>query len=172
MKKCIATLVIVVLCISLSSCKPTQDFSNCEDSYLDGLNRGYEDAFLNLWYAAAPGVNVIHPSKPWETEHFSITIISGENEWGRNINIELLTHNLSISDCFEEQKMLFNVFSYDGNQFEGLLTDDLFYMYATLEEVTENAAKATVGIRDTTELIAILVAVDGCIYKATFPIIK
>jgi hypothetical protein len=171
MKKFISALVAIALCVILLSCSSSQGTS-IDDSYQEGLDQGYEDVFLNLWYASAPGVNILVSGESWKTEHFTLSITSGEDEWGSNIHIEMETHGLTMSECFDEQKMLFNVFSYTDGQWDGLLTDDLFYMYATLEEVTENTAKATVGIYDTTEQIAILVAVDGCIYKAVFPIIK
>lgn len=171
MKRCISAIVAIVLCIVLSSCSSSQG-SSSDNSYLEGLDQGYEDVFLNLWYAAAPGVNILASGESWKTEHFTLSITSGEDEWGSNIHIEMETHDLTMSECFDAQKMLFNVFSYDDGQWDGLLTDDLFYMYATLEEVTENTAKATVEIYDTTKQIAILVAIDGCIYKASFPIMR
>jgi hypothetical protein len=171
MKRFISAIVAIALCIVLSSCSPSQG-SSSDDSYLRGLDQGYKDVFLNLWYAAAPEVKLLTSGETWKTEHFTLSITSGEDDWGRNIHIKMKTHNLTMSECFEEKKILFNVFSYADSQWNGLLTNDLFYMYATLEEVTENFAKATVGIYDTTEKIAILVAVDGCIYKASFPIIS
>ncbi len=170
MKKAIILFLIAGLCINLSSCSSSQDISSADDHYLEGLEQGYEDVFLNLWRATASGDNMLDSGELWETEHFTITITSDKNEWRSNISIELITHNLSISECFDEQQMLFNVFSYDGSQFSGLLTDDLFYMYAQLEEITQHTAQATVGIDDTTKCIAILVAIDSCIYKATYNI--
>ena len=169
MKKFIIILsVLIIVFCSLTSCSSSQNIPSADDSYAEGLEQGYEDVFLNLWWASAPGANILEPGELWETDHFSLRISSDKNEQGMNIHIELTTHNISISECFDDQKMLFNVFSYDGNQFDGLLTDDLFYMYALLEEVTDNTAHATVGVYDTTDRIAILLAIGGSIYKATY----
>lgn len=167
MKKGIVIILLTAMCVTLSSCVQSQGASVSDDAYIEGIEQGYEDVFTNLWYAST-GVIILEPGELWETDHFSVLITSGQDKCGENIHIELATLDLTITECFDEQQMLFNVFSYDGSQFDGLLTGDLFYMNALLEDVGKYTAEATVGFYDTTECIAILVVVDGCIYKAIY----
>ena len=170
MKRYTVVLALLALCICLSSCSKSQDIALVDDSFLDGLEQGYEDVFLNLW-SATSGITVIEQGKEWETDHFSLLITSGTDGDRGSIHFELTTYDLTTAECFDDQRMLINVFSYDEGEFEGILTDDLFYMYASLEELGEHTAHATVGIYDTTERIAVLIAVDGRIYKAAYYVV-
>lgn len=166
MKRCISAIVAIVLCITLSSCASKQVTSS-DDSYLKGIEQGYEDVFYNLWWAAANHTFLDHGEK-WETDHFTITITSNNKEEGSSIIVKLTTNDITISECFDDKKMLINLFSSCEGQLDGLLTDDLFYWYAQMEEITDNTASATVGIYENTEKVLIVVAVDGCIYKASY----
>lgn len=166
MKRIIVFLSAIVLsfCV-LSSCSANQKDSLDSDAYLDGLEQGYKDVFLNLWWAAGP-INIVKTDVSWETEHFSLYVSTDETAEGKSVHFELTTHSHTISECFDEQEMLFNVFSYSNGQYDALLTGDLFYMYAQLEYVSENTAHATVRLNDSTDQVALLIAVDGLIYKA------
>lgn len=167
MKRFILILSLLALCIGLAACSKSQTTPEIDDSFIDGIEQGHEDVFLNLW-SATSGITVIEQDKVWETDHFSMLITSGADGDRKSIHIELTSYDLTMEECFDDQQMLINVFSYDEGDFEGILTDDLFYMYASLEELGDHTAHATVGIYDTTERVAVLIAVDGHIYKAVY----
>lgn len=167
MKRFFAVLAFIFLCFCMTACSPSGNSLGTDDSYLNGIEQGYKDVFLNLWDSST-SVSIIDDNTPLETDEFTLSLSLDRNESGRNIHFHLETHTRTIEDCFNNKKMLFNVFTHNGEQFEPLLTDDLFYMYAVLEEVAANKAKATVGIYDSVVSLAILISIDSQIYTAVY----
>ena len=168
-------VVIVLLCClavytgkSIQSTEKEKKQTFYENGYSKGYNDGYEDVFLNLWQAGDGTEIYLESGKAWETDQFSISITQGEGELDGTIQINLSTSTLTMDECFEDQRLFFNVYSYDGSQFESLLTGELFYMKAVLEEHGDHTAQATVGLYDSTKLVAILMAVDNRIYRAVY----
>lgn len=167
MKRFFAVLAFIFLCFCMTACSPSANSLGSDDSYLNGIEQGYKDVFLNLWESSTL-VSIIDDDTPWKTDQFTLSLALGKDEWGRNVRFHLETHTRTMEDCFDNKKMLFNVFTHNGEQFDPLLTDDLFYMYAAMEEVAANKAKATVGIYDSVESLAILISIDSQIYTAVY----
>ena len=167
MKRFFAVIAFIFLCFCMTACSPSENSSGTDDSYLNGIEQGYKDVFLNLWQSSTL-VSIIDDDTPWETDKFTLSLALGKDGWGRNVRFHLETHTRTMEDCFKNKKMLFNVFTHNGEQFDPLLTDDLFYMYALVEEGAANKAKATVGIYDSVESLAILISIDNQIYTAVY----
>ena len=171
----IRKLYISILCVAIlfccAACNASSESPAVDDSYLEGMERGYEDVFLNLW-EASPNLHLIHPEETWDTASFSLTLHTGSDDWGETVGIDFISLRNSVIECFEEQEILLNVYSYNGNGFDAILYDGLFYMHATLEYFEGNVARATIHTYEDTQSIAILIVADGIVYRAVYDLNK
>ena len=103
MKRCISAIVAIVLCVALSSCSSNQGTSS-DDSYLEGIDRGKKDMFIDLWTASS-NVSVLHFGDTWDTEHFTLEINGKRKtdvsyyENAPYIEFDLTLKEMTIEEC-------------------------------------------------------------------------
>ena len=183
--KAISVVICISLCVILSSCHSQYSGSNddsysVDDSYIDGVERGRKDFFLDLWNASYD-FNIKECGEVWETDSFSLTIkqklgsrIDAGHEGNENkpyLEIDFTLHNGTIDKYWEEEKLMFAIYAYTSDGVFKVWDSDLYYMYFTMQ--TDDGKIGNNGFAETAiygevEELAVIIVIDGCIYTASF----
>ena len=172
MKRCISTIVAIVLCVALSSCSSNQGISS-DDSYLEGIERGKKDMFIDLWMASSD-VAILYFGDTWETEHFTLEINGKrktEVSYNQNapyIEFDLTLNGITIEECAGRDKMLFNIYSISDGDWNMVLGYDDYYTYTALQHLDGNNGVADIRISEDAEFLVAIIVIDSCIYTARF----
>lgn len=180
-----ALFLICVLAINCSACVVEDYDTGYRDGYdygwTDGIDFGQREVFENLWGAA--NINsFLQNGERWETDHFSLvlthgvrktTIKSSSNETEPYVEFELTLKGETITNCYNNKKILFNIYSHNDYNWTPVLYDDIYYDYALLNQfpLNENSCSASVGLYDDTKRLGIIIVIDGSIYKATYELL-
>lgn len=177
MNKLIVKIITIVFCFSisvcLSSCDNQQENSNIEESYLEGVEQGEQDMFIDLFHASSD-LDLFHCGDSWETDHFSLSITTKrktEVSYRENapyIDIDLTLNGITIEECYEGDEMVFNIYSYKEGHYDRILGDDNYFDYFLLQHMDGNNGRADVGIYEDTECLAVIIVIDGCVYTASY----
>lgn len=172
MKSFISVIIAIVLCVSMSSCSSNQVVSS-DDSYLEGIEQGKQDIFIDLWMASS-NVSILSFGDIWETDHFSLEIQGKrktEVAYEQNapyIEFNLTLNGITIEECAKRDKMLFNIYSITDGKWNMVLGYDDYYAYTALQHLDGNNGIGDVGIYENTEFLVVIIVIDSCIYTARY----
>ena len=166
--KLLKNVFVFALCILLlASCANVED--EVSETWLEGIEQGRQDMFLELWQAADL-LNILNCNEAWETDYFSLIFSHNTTEEGVFLTFDLTLNNLSIQKCFEEKKMFFNIYSnsISNRNWDMVLGYDYYFDYALLGHLDGHNGKGTIGLCDTPDSLAIIIVIDGCLFTATY----
>lgn len=180
MKRILVIALCVVLIFSLSSCDKTNNESDIDDSYLEGLERGERNMFLNLWQASSY-TKALSYGDTWETEDFSLTftdyIASNTTKYDSSdhlfLKCALTLKNFTIDEGLENKNIYLGMYSYSSpGEWELIVADyDHYYMYAIVEDdynFGSYTSNTSFQLYDNQQYVAAMIVVNGNIYKAVY----
>ena len=169
--KLLKLLLLFTVCLAiLTACGEVPTYSGSyEDGWLEGIEYGRGEVFESLWYSAELNEILFH-GELWETNDFAISFSDKKTAEGMFLTFDLTLKNFTITECFEESKMFFNIYSVNDSQWDMVLGYDNYFDYALFEHLEDNNGKGSIGIYDDVERLAIIIVIDGSIYKATYEI--
>lgn len=178
-----ALFLICVLAINCSACGIEDYETGYAEGYDEGLSRGIgigqREVFENLWRSANLN-NVLTSGFQWETEHFSFVITDEEKNTTNSLDkkaeptveFELTLKDGTIADYHNGNEIFFNIYSSNGDNWEPVLYNDDYYMFASLTgRLDGNTCSAEIGLYDDTKRLGIIIVIDGSIYKATYELL-
>ena len=168
--KILQLFLVFTVCLSLlTACAEESTHSAYKDEYSDGLIDGHRDVFLDLWTASSLN-EILFSEELWETDDFTISFSNKKTSDSMFLTFDLTLKNFTITECFEESKMFFNIYSVNDSQWDMVLGYDNYFDYALFEHLEDRNGKGSIGISDDAERLAIIIVIDGSIYKATYEI--
>ena len=179
MKKLLCLMLCLCLCTSLSACQRRQSGSSVDDSYLEGIDQGREDFFLDLWKSAY-NLNTKDSGDLWETDDFSLRITAKKGQWygaGRDADentpyLEVdftLTGGGTIESYYENDEILFCIYSYGDNGWSRVWDSYFFYDYFAIQDGLDgNKGCAEVGIYDGAVRLAVVIVINDRLYAAAY----
>lgn len=174
MKKLLSFILIITMfiCVALSSCASNQGNTGY-DSYLEGIERGKQDMFIDLWMASSD-VAILHFGDTWETEHFTLEIKGKrktEVQYDTNapyIEFNLTLHGITIEECAMRDKMFFNIYSVTDGNWNMVLGYDDYYTYTALQHLDGNNGNGDVRIYEDADFLVVIIVIDSSIYTARY----
>lgn len=170
-------LSIILACTLLCGCQSKESYdTEYDEARTERIEYGQREVFENLWCSATLD-DILFYGETWETEHFSLkltngvrktTAISAYSETEPYMEFKLTLKDKTITECYDNMNLLFNIYSHNGKNFTPILYDDIYYDYALLHQLDENSCSAEVGLYEDTETLGIIIVIDGCIYKASY----
>ena len=180
MKKILSLTLCAVLIFCISSCGQTSNESDMKDAYLEGLERGERNMFLNLWQASSY-TKALSYGDTWETEDFSLsftdymtpsTVSYGPSEV-HTLKCKLTLTNFTIDEGLENKDIYFGMYSYSTpGKWEVIVADyEDYYMYAICEDGYNFGSYTSIAsfeLYDNQQQVATIIVVDGNLYKAIY----
>lgn len=174
MRKLLSVVLCLCLCVCLSACQSRQSGSNVDDSFLEGLDQGKEDFFLDLWKAAY-NPNTKKCGEQWKTDDFSLMISTkrkteaNSNENAPYIEVVFSLNGGTIERYHEGNEILFCIYSYGKDGWTRVWDSDNYYDYFFLMDgLHGNNGEADVRIQEGTTRLAVLIVINGCVYAASY----
>ena len=173
MKKGILLILFVAVCLVLTSCVQSQGASVSDDAYLEGIEQGKEEMFIDLWMASSD-IAILNFGDTWETDHFTLEIKSKrktEVSYRENapyIEFDLTLNGITIEECASRDIMLFNIYSITEGNWDMVLGYDDYYSYTALQHIDGNNGRADVGISEDAEFLVVIIVIDSHIYTARY----
>lgn len=176
---CLILCIAVILCFS--SCVQTGNESDIDDSYLEGLDRGRKDTFLNL-FNASHCQKILRYDDVWETEDFTLTFADymapstvsyGPSEI-HTLKCELTLKDFTIDEALEEEAIYLGIYSrtWDGKWSEVASNYDHYFMF--IDNLTDSMGShtgiATFGLYDNPRYVVTIIVIDGILYHAIYHI--
>ena len=176
MKRLIAVFICLCLCVSLSSCQRKTSGSSVDDSYLEGIEQGREDFFLELWQASY-NPNTKKCGERWETDDFSLLITTKRktevayDENAPYIEVDFALDRGTIENYYEGNEILFCIYSYGKDGWSRIWDSYLYYDYfLIMDGLDGNKGNADVRIYEGTKRLAVLIVINGTIYAASYSV--
>lgn len=179
--KAFAFILCACLCMGLSSCQKQQSSSKGNESYLEGIDQGKLDSFIDLWDSHYNG-NVRSCGSVWETDYFSLVVntkrgsrvdanVSGiEKEPYIEVDFSLLEG--TIESHWKNNNMLFYIYSYGNGEWAKIWGSDDYYWYFYLQgdDIVGSKENAETRIFEETEQLAVLIVINGSVYTASYSV--
>ena len=172
MKRLFLVVLCLCLCVALSSCKRPQSESSVDDSYLEGIDQGREDFFLEIWKSYVPDFE--ESGDLWETDDFSLRITANRGQWyGSDENesyleVDFTIHGeRTIEEYCKYNDIVFCIYSYGDYGWARVWDSYFYYDYFALQDGLDgNKGSAEVGIKEGTSSVAVLIVINGNLYTA------
>ena len=181
MKKLIVFFVALFLCIGLSSCQKQQSSSGVSDSFLEGIEQGREDFFMDLWNASykrnALNRNTLNCGELWSTDDFSLLITAKRgispllenSEAVPYLEVDFTLNYPSIEECWKEGNLIFSIYSASDEGTSRVWDSDYYFDYFYLiGNLNDNEGYTEVKINEGTQILRVVIVIDGRIYTARY----
>lgn len=178
--KILLIVLFLCLCIGLSFCQKPQNSSGSNDSYLEGIEQGELNAFMDLWDSHYDS-KVRSCGKLWKTDDFSLTItakrgsrVDANIEGSENnpyLEVDFTLHGGTIDEYRNKNKILFYIYSFHKGVWTKVWNSDDYYWYFYLQSDDDKVGSkgnAETRIPEETEQIAVIVVIDGCTYATSY----
>lgn len=178
MKRIFCLLLCLALVFGFSSCEKTYNESDVDDSYLEGLERGEKNMFLNLWKASSYPKMLTY-GETWETEDFSLSFTDSKVEathsydydgYEHLLKCKLTLKNFTIDEGVENKHIYLGMYSYSTpGKWEMIVADyDYYHLSAIIEDdytFGSYTSSPSFELYDNPEYIATIIVIDGNLYK-------
>ena len=165
---CVALCVIFIFC--LSSCMKKYDIDSYGNQYNEGIEQGREDMFIAL-YNASSYKKILYSGDVWETQHFSLILSTQKSNDETHLKYNITLKDIKIDQCYEEDKMVFNIYSWNSGSYDVVLGYDNYYDFAILEHdypLGGNTASGRTSLYDNTKKLIAIIVIDDCVYTAIY----
>lgn len=177
MKKTFLVILCLCICLSLSACQKRKSGSSVDDSFLEGVDKGREYFFMELWEAAY-NPNTKDSGELWETDQFSLRITATEkmdmlfDEIMPYIEVDFALNVGTIDSFWEQKEILFSIYSYNFDGYTKVWDSDEYYWYflSTHENDTMvgNKGSAEIRIPEDAIRLAVILVINGNLYAASY----
>jgi len=170
MKGLLSIALCAVLILGLSSCEKANKTDSSNDQFIEGAEYGREEVFIDL-VDASPYKKIINFDDVWETEDFSLVLSNVDVKGEPYLKYDLTLHNIKIDECYEDNKMLFNIYSWGNGLWNVVLGYDNYYDYAILENdypLGGYTATGKTGLYDYDDIekLVVIIVIDGNVHTA------
>lgn len=176
-----SVILCLIVCVSLSACQTRKSGSMVNDSYHEGIDQGELNSFLALWDSSYNG-NVRSCGNYWNTDDFSLVITTKRgskvdanivgSESDPYIEVDLSLHEGTIEQYWKNNKMLFYIYSFGNEGWSKVWGSDDYYWYFYVQgdDIVGNKEYAETRIYEGTDLLAVIIVIDGCTYTASYSV--
>lgn len=174
--KVIAIMICVCLCLGLSSCQRETSSSMVNDSYLEGIDKGKDDFFFDLWNASYHRT-AKQSGDMWETDDFSLMIKTKRKteviyeENAPYIEVYFTLKSGTIDSCYEENEMIFCIYSESEDGWTSIWDSDIYYDYFLMQGddgIIGRSGNTDVRIYEGTNRLAVLIVINGTVYAVSY----
>ena len=184
MKRILSVMLCAVLVFGLSSCGQTSNDSDIDDSYLEGLEKGERNMFLNLWQASTFSRELVY-GETWETEDFSLsftdykveaTYSSAYDDYDHLLKCDLTLKKFTTDEGIENKNIYFGMYSYSSpGKWEVIVADyEDYYFSAILEDdytFGSYTSNPSFQLYDNQQYVGTIIVINGTLYKISYRLI-
>ena len=178
MKKLFSVVLCLCICICLSACQREPSSSSVNDSYIEGVDQGKEDFFLDLWQASY-NLNTKKCGDLWETDDFSLMITTKRktevyyDENAPYIELDFTLNEGTIENYYEGNEILFCIYSQGKDGWSRIWDSNIYYDYFLMQGddgIIGRSGNADVRIYEGTNRLAVLIVINGSVYAASYSV--
>ena len=178
LNKSIAIMLCLSLCVGLSACRREWSDSGSEDSYIEGIDQGRKDFFLDLWQASY-NPNAKKCGDLWETDDFSLMITTKrktEVSYAENdpyIEVDFALNRGTIEQYYEGNEILFCIYSHGEDGWSRIWDSNIYYDYFLMQGddgIIGRSGNTDVRIYEETNRLAVLIVINGSVYAASYSV--
>lgn len=176
MKRLCSVILCLCLCACLSSCQKQQSSSGVSDSFLEGIEQGREDFFMDLWDASY-NRNTLKCGDLWRTVDFSLLITAKRgispllenSEVAPYLEVDFTLNYPSIEECWKDGNLIFSIYSASDEGISRVWDSDYYFDYFYLiGNLNDNEGYTEVRINEGTQILRVIIVIDGCLYTARY----
>lgn len=165
----VALFVILIFC--LSSCDNKNE-NTIDDSYLDGLEDGKKNIFVDLFKTSSYKEYLTY-DEAWETDYFTLSFTDFEASDNLFLNCKLTLKEFSIDEGAENERIYLGIYSYaNSGDWRKIVSDfDEYYMSAVLEDdytFGTYTSRASFELYDGKAYVVTIIAIHGELYTAIY----